>query len=134
MKSTRQVDQNHILFLEPANMNTVKLQTRTNIVWSPHFYPLSFASKYYAQNFTFLENDLAAKYETFVVDSGIPMRVGEFGAFALQNELRNLTQDALTLFNRYHVGWAWWAFSDAPYRMSYVSGSLSVIARIHIDE
>jgi endoglycosylceramidase len=105
------VDPNHIIFLEPANMNVFKSPTRTNIVWSPHFYQLSFAPKYYAQNFTSLENDMATKYETFVARSGAPMWIGEFGAFMPDNSSRAAwTEDALTLFNRYQVGWAWWAY------------------------
>ena len=111
IQAIRAVDPNHIMFLEPANMN-MNLPTKTNIVWSPHFYQLSFAPKYYVQNFTILENDFVAKYKTFVIDSGTPMWIGEFGAFMPDNSSRaTWTQDALTLFNRYQIGWAWWAFN-----------------------
>jgi endoglycosylceramidase len=112
IQAIRAVDTNHIIFLEPANMNTFKLPTRTNIVWSPHFYPLSFAPKYQMQNFTNLENDFVAKYKTFLIDSGTPLWIGEFGAFMPDNSSRGIwTQDALTLFNRYEIGWGWWAYS-----------------------
>ena len=112
IQAIRAVDTNHIIFLEPANMNTFKLPTRTNIVWSPHFYPLSFAPKYDLQNFTILENDFLAKYETLLVDSGTPMWVGEFGAFMPDSSSRaTWTQDAMTLFNRYQIGWAWWGYN-----------------------
>lgn len=55
-----------------------KLHPTTNIVWSPHFYQLAFASKYYPQNFTLLELDFEAKYKTFLVGLGAPMWIGEF--------------------------------------------------------
>lgn len=110
-QAIRAVDSNHIIFLEPANM-IVKLPTKTNIVWSPHFYQLSFEPKYFTQNFTILENDFLAKYRMFVIDSGTPMWIGEFGAFMPNNSSRaTWTQDTLTLFNRYQIGWAWWAYN-----------------------
>ena len=110
IQAIRAVDTNHIIFLEPANMNTFRLLAGTNIVWSPHFYQLSFAAKYDMQNFAILESDFTAIYKTFAVDTGTPMWIGEFGAFMPDNSSRGTwTQDALTLFNRYQIGWAWWA-------------------------
>lgn len=111
VQAIRAVDPNHIIFLEPANLN-FELPTKANIVWSPHFYQLSYMLKYYVQNFTILESDFAAKYKTFVIDSGTPMWIGEFGAFMPDYSSRaTWTQDALTLFNRYQIGWAWWAYN-----------------------
>ncbi len=111
VQAIRAVDPDHLIFLEPANMNTYKLPTRINIVWSPHYYPLASAGSYNVQNFTLLENDFAVKYRTFLIDSGIPMWIGEFGALMPDNTSRGAwTQDALTLFNRYQIGWAWWAY------------------------
>ncbi len=111
VNAVRSVDPHHIIFLEPANTKTSK-SLFTNIVWSPHFYPLSFAPKYNAQDFTILENDFVEKYKTFLVDSGAPMWIGEFGAFMPDDSSRaRWTQDALALFNRYQVGWAWWAYN-----------------------
>lgn len=107
----RAVDPNHIIFLEPGNVVMFGVPI-TNIVWSPHFYPLSFASKFYFQNSTILENDFAAKYETFVIDFGTPIWIGEFGAFMPDNSSRAMwTQVTLVLFNRYGIGWAWWAYN-----------------------
>lgn len=112
VNAIRASDQNHMIFLETDSMNTFKLATRTNIVWSPHFYPRSFATKYSQQDFNVLENDFIAKYRSVVIESGTPMWIGEFGAFMQDSTSRaTWTQDALTLFNRYQVGWAWWAFN-----------------------
>ena len=112
IQAIRTVDQNHIVFLEPANMYTPELSVTPNIVWSPHFYPLSFESKYQADDFTLLEQDFLMKYQTFVTEGGMPVWIGEFGAFMADESSRaTWTQDALTLFERYHVGWAWWAYT-----------------------
>ena len=72
----RSVDPNHIIFLEPAScMYTPNIMPDSKIVWEPHFYPLSFFPHYYSQNLTVLEADLAAQYQTFVVDAKSPMWV-----------------------------------------------------------
>jgi hypothetical protein len=42
----RTFDPNHILFLEPAEMNTFNTSFDSRIVWAPHFYSWSFAPKY----------------------------------------------------------------------------------------
>jgi endoglycosylceramidase len=111
VQAIRAVDRNHIIFLEPANLNTFKLPITTNIVWSPHFYQLSFTSKYYSQNFTLLELDFEAKYKLFVRGLNAPMWIGEFGAFMPDQTSRmKWAQDALKLFNGHNIGWAWWAF------------------------
>ncbi len=110
-KSIRTVDPNHIIFLEPANMNTFKFPLRDNIVWSPHFYALSFGSHYSHDDQKKLEADLAAKYKKYVVELGSPMWIGEFGAFMADEDCRNCwAQDAIGLFNKYQIGWTWWAF------------------------
>jgi endoglycosylceramidase len=112
IQAIRGVDGNHIIFLEPANLNTLNLPTWTNIVWSPHFYQMAYARKYYSQNFTLLALDLAAKYKTFVLDTQTPMWIGEFGAFMPDASSRtNWTQDAIALFNKYQIGWAWWPYT-----------------------
>jgi len=117
VKSIRTVDPNHIIFLEPANMNTFKFPLKENIVWSPHFYPLAFASHYLPEDFKRLEADLAAKYRIFVVELGSPMWIGEFGAFMETKSCRNKwLEDAIRLFDRYQVGWTWWAFPDGGSR------------------
>jgi endoglycosylceramidase len=115
VQAIRAVDNNHIIFLEPANMNTFNPPTRANIVWSPHFYQLSFSHEYDAQDFTVLERAFLAQRDKYANDSGVPMWIGEFGSFMPDNSSRTTwTQDALTLFNRYQVGWAWWAY-DGKY-------------------
>jgi endoglycosylceramidase len=112
VQAIRAVDSNHIIFLEPANMNTLNLPTSANIVWPPHFYQLSFSHEYDAQNFTELERAFIAQRNKYVNGFGVPMWIGEFGSFMPDNLSRAIwTQDALTLFNRYQVGWAWWAYN-----------------------
>jgi endoglycosylceramidase len=113
VQAVRNVDKNHIILLEPANLNTFKLPSPTNIVWSPHFYQLSFVDKYYPQNFTLLEADFQAKYEKFVLESKAPMWIGEFGAFMPdKSSCAKWAQDTVNLFDKYNIGWAWWAYYD----------------------
>ncbi len=111
----RAVDPNHILFLEPANTNenpnTFNTSFDSKIVWSPHFYPLSFAPKYYPENLTVLQANLAAKYQTFVLDSKVPMWIGEFGAFMTYASADKWLRDTKSLFDKYQVGWTWWAYA-----------------------
>jgi hypothetical protein len=122
----RKVDVSHLIFLEPANLYTPTFPLKENIVWSPHFYVLSFALKYYPKNITLLEADFAAKYKKFVVDRGGPMWVGEFGAFMKDSDSsQRWLQDAIKTFNKYQTGWAWWAFDqNRPQSMpSYLSSA-----------
>jgi len=114
IQAVRAVDPNHIIFLEPGSVKMFNLPI-SNIVWAPHFYPLAFAPKFYLDNYTFLENDFMAKYQTFVIDYGDPMWIGEFGAFMPDNSSRAIwLQVALDLFNRYGIGWGWWSY-DGQY-------------------
>jgi endoglycosylceramidase len=113
VKSIKSVDPNHVIFLEPANMHVFNLTIEKNIVWSPHFYPLAYASEYYPQNITVLEADLAAKYLKFSVETGTPIWIGEFGAFMRDKSYHAWLEDARRLFDKYHVGWAWWAFGES---------------------
>jgi hypothetical protein len=112
-QAIRAVDPNHIIFLEPANMNTFNTLFDDKIVWAPHFYPWSFATKYYAENLTILEADLEAKYQRFVLRSRTPMWIGEFGAFMKDHSAEHWLGDAKRLFDRYQVGWAWWAYAKS---------------------
>jgi endoglycosylceramidase len=118
--SIRAVDSKHIVFLEPPKIMafTLPLNDR-KIVYSPHFYPLSFSAKYFPENVTVLEADLAAKYRKFVVESGRPMWIGEFGAFMNDDSYRAWLDDAVKLFNRYEVGWAWWPLGNGAAFPSY---------------
>jgi endoglycosylceramidase len=111
-EAIRSVDSYHLIFLEPANMNTFNTSFDGEIVWAPHFYAWSFAQEYYPENQTILEADLAAKYQTFVLNSKLPMWVGEFGAFMRDQSSEHWLEDAKTLFDKYQVGWAWWAYPD----------------------
>jgi len=107
----RSVDPNHIIFLEPTNMNTFGFLIRSNIVWSPHFYVLALA-RIPPTNRSILEADLAAKYKKFVLEAGTPMWIGEFGAF--MNDAKSMSmwiQHAIELFGKYQVGWAYWAYN-----------------------
>ena len=109
----RAVDPNHIIFLEPSNfMYTINTPSDSKIVWEPHFYPLSYYPEYYPENVTILQADMAAQYQEFVLNAKTPMWIGEFGAFMKDSTSRGAwTQDALTLFSRYQIGWAWWAYT-----------------------
>jgi aryl-phospho-beta-D-glucosidase BglC (GH1 family) len=112
VQAIRQVDRNHLIFLEPANLNTFKFPATKNIFWSPHFYQLSFTSRYYPQNFTILKLDFEAKYKTFVQVLHTPMWIGEFGAFMPDKSSRmEWAQDVVKLFNGRDIGWAWWAYT-----------------------
>jgi aryl-phospho-beta-D-glucosidase BglC (GH1 family) len=111
-EAIRSVDPYHLIFLEPANMNTFNTSFDGKIVWAPHFYPWSFAQEYYPQNLTILEADLEAKYQTFVLNSKVPMWIGEFGAYMKDHSAERWLEDAKTLFDKFQVGWAWWAYGD----------------------
>jgi endoglycosylceramidase len=111
IESIRAVDSNHSIFLEPANVHANSFPLKDKIVWSPHFYPLSFAPHYHPLNITVLRADLDAKYKTFVIEMGSPMWIGEFGAFMQDASSEQWLRDAVALFNEYQVGWAWWAYS-----------------------
>jgi endoglycosylceramidase len=118
VESIRTVDPNHIIFLEPANMNTFKFPLKENIVWSPHFYPLAFQSNYRPEEVQRLEADLAAKYQKFVVEMKVPMWIGEFGAFMKSEGCRTRwLEDSIRIFEKYQVGWAWWAFPENGRRL-----------------
>lgn len=109
--SIRTVDANHIIVLEPANLYA-EFPLKDNIVWSPHFYPLSFAPHYDQTNSGLLEADLAAKWKKFVNESGSPLWIGEFGAFMKDGSSDSWLRDTVRLFGKYGIGWAWWAYDD----------------------
>jgi len=110
IKAIRQVDQKHMIFLEPANANNVNLSFGDNLVWSPHFYQLSFEPKYYPQNATFLETVITSLYKTYVTGGKRPIWIGEFGAFMTDDSANVWLLDATRLFAKFGVGWAWWAY------------------------
>lgn len=112
VESIRSVDPNHIIFLEPANMNTFRFPVTKNIVWAPHFYPLSFVLRYSHDNIARLEADLKAKYDRFVLELGSSIWMGEFGAFMKGMSCDDWLKDATQLFDKYEVGWAWWAYGN----------------------
>ena len=113
IKSIRTVDPNHIIFLEPSNMHPLDFPLKENIVWSPHFYTLSFAALYHQSDFGLLEADISAKYQKFVIEMGSPMWIGEFGAFMRDgSSFQRWLQDAVKILNKYQIGWAWWAFDS----------------------
>jgi endoglycosylceramidase len=112
IRAIRAVDSNHIIFLEPPRISAFSLPLNDkNIVYSPHFYPLSFFSRYVPGNEEVLEADLAAKYTNFVLESGRPIWIGEFGAFMQDGSYVNWLRDAIGIFNKYQIGWAWWGVS-----------------------
>jgi endoglycosylceramidase len=128
MQSIRKVDTNHIFFLEPSNIPDANPPFKERIVWSPHFYANAFYQKYYPQNFTMLQADIAAKYRRYVIGYGAPMWIGEFAAFMTDGSYAEWLRDATTLFNMYNVGWAWWAFYDQGAEAHSVSDSIRLIS------
>jgi hypothetical protein len=94
-------------------MNTFDFPLKENIVGSPHSYPLSFAPKCFPDNITILEADLTTKYERFVVKLGSPMWIGEFCVFMKHEGTHNWARDAVALFNKYQLGWAWWPYTES---------------------
>jgi endoglycosylceramidase len=123
VQAIRGVDKNHIIFLEPANLDAFKLPTATNIVWSPHFYQLAFVNKYYEENYTLLQADFQAEYQKLMLDPGVPMWIGEFGSFIPDHASSiKWTQDVVSLFNKNNIGWAWWAYTGT----NQVPSSLSL--------
>lgn len=103
IKAIRAVDPSHIIFLELANLISSQFPVKENIVWSPHFYTLSFAQGYQESNANLLDADLAAKYQKFVVEFGSPMWIGEFGAFMKDGTQDSWFRDALNVFDKYGV-------------------------------
>jgi len=117
IESIRSVDRNHIIFLEPSNMPPSEFPLKDKIVWSPHFYALSFAPNYDTSKANQLEADVAAKSQRFVADIGGPMWIGEFGAFMKDGTSEVWLRDSVRTFAKYEVGWAWWAFSGMGDRL-----------------
>ena len=109
VNSIRRVDPNHIVFLEPANMDVSDVGI-VNMVWSPHFYPLSFESTYSSSSFSVLESEMISDYNKFVVQFGKPMWIGEYGAFMTDGTDAVWFHDAVTLLKQYQAGSSWWAF------------------------
>lgn len=112
IKSIRTVDLNHIIFLEPANMFATEFPLKDRIVWSPHFYTLSFATRYHQSDVSLLEADIDAKYQKFTEEMGSPVWIGEFGAFMNDVSSQQWLRDAVRAFSKYQIGWAWWAFDS----------------------
>jgi len=125
IRSIRTVDPNHIIFLEPANMFS-NFEAGEKIVWSPHFYPLSFSSTYSSDARRILDEDLMAKYKTFILKSKRPMWIGEFGAFMKDGTYQSWLQDAKGLFDKYQVGWAWWGFNTEYHNIPALLSSPSL--------
>ena len=114
--SIRSVDPNHVIFLEPTSEDTVpaNFTFKDNIVWSPHFYPLAFESHFSDSNMTVLDAYLQALYEHYVMTMGVPMWIGEFGAFMTDQTYLNWLSGAIGIFNQYRVGYAWWPYQGGP--------------------
>jgi hypothetical protein len=100
-----------IIFLEPANLKAFRFPLKENIVWAPHFYPLSFASSYSHGNITKHEADLRAEFIRFVLELGSPFG-RENLAFMRDMSCNEWFEDATRLFDKYQVGWAWCAFGQ----------------------
>jgi endoglycosylceramidase len=129
MNAIRKVDSYHIFFLEPSNVETPGSMAplKGKIVWSPHFYALSFFAKYYPQNFTLLEADIRAKYDLYVNKYQSPMLIGEFGAFMKDESYKQWLRDALGLFSKLQISWTWCAYDDAIAQEQRTIQSLAIL-------
>jgi endoglycosylceramidase len=107
--SIRSVDPNHIVFIEPANMDVSDVGI-TNMVWSPHFYPCSFDSTYSSSSLPVLQSEMTSDYNKFVVQFSKPMWIGEYGAFMTDGTDATWFHDAVALIKQYQAGSSWWAY------------------------
>jgi endoglycosylceramidase len=109
----RAVDNNHIIFVEPAAPSVTSSLSVPNLVWAPHFY--YFVYEYYGKpyshdNVTLLENYLKGFYDKLVIKFHQPMWIGEFGIEMWVQGSDTWTRDTTQLFSMYQVGWCWWAY------------------------
>jgi endoglycosylceramidase len=109
--SIRSVDKNHMIFLEPTSEHVFpsNFPLKDNIVWSPHFYMLSFESHYDSSNLPALRTALDTDRAT-VQRYGTPIWIGEYGAFMSDSTYLNWLHDTVGLFKEYDLGSAWWPY------------------------
>jgi aryl-phospho-beta-D-glucosidase BglC (GH1 family) len=114
----RNVDMNHLIFIETEGGNTsnlprtgfgLSISNKTNLVWSPHFYELAWDGYSHSQE-GYLETVLLSDYTRYT-SLGLPVWIGEFGAFMSADNNSLWLQDVQYLFNKYQLGWAWWSYN-----------------------
>jgi len=124
--AVRTVDGNHIVFVEPwlgkGYLASIRPIQKSNLVWAPHFYCYtygyiegydyfeSYGRPYSHTNASLLESYLRPFYDQYVVDFQQPMWIGEFGMEMFVQGSDAWAQDSVALFEKYQLGWAWWAY------------------------
>lgn len=122
----RNVDARHIIFFEPTEGVCVLGEhialrpSGMNLAFSPHFYVSGSAD--------YLYNVAQQLYNLTVTTWKIPLWIGEFGGPGVDlRDARTLYSLAVTLdvFDRYTLGWAYWALaeSDAGPRLVDANGN-----------
>jgi endoglycosylceramidase len=117
----RNVDARHIIFFEPTEgvcilgEHIALRPTGMNLAFSPHFY-VSGSAEY-------LDNVAQQLYNLTVSTWKIPLWIGEFGGSTVDvrraDTLHSLAV-TLDLFDRYTLGWAFWALAESDARPSLV--------------
>jgi hypothetical protein len=110
----RNVDARHIIFFEPIEgvcilgEHIALRPTEMNLAFSPHFY-VSGSAEY-------LDNVAQQLYTLTVSTWNIPLWIGEFGGSRVDardaDTLRSLAV-TLDVFDRYTLGWAYWALAES---------------------
>jgi len=120
----RNVDAGHIIFFEPTEGVCVLgghialRPTGMNLAFSPHFY-VSGSDEY-------LDNVTQQLYNLTVSTWNIPLWIGEFGGSRVDvrdaDTLHSLAV-TLDLFDRYTLGWAYWALAESDAGPSLVDAN-----------
>jgi len=120
----RNVDDRHIIFFEPTEgvcilgEHIALRPTGTNLAFSPHLY-VSGTTEY-------LDNIAQRLYNLTVSTWKIPLWIGEFGGSTVDvrkaDTLHSLAV-TLDLFDRYTLGWAYWALAESDAGPSLVDAN-----------
>jgi len=120
----RNVDARHIVFFEPTEGVSILGEhialrpTGMNLAFSPHFY-VSGSAEY-------LDNVAQQLYNLTVSTWKIPLWIGEFGGSTVDvrkaGTLHGLAV-TLDLFDRYTLGWAYWALAESDAGPSLVDAN-----------
>jgi len=120
----RNVDTRHIIFFEPTEGVSVLGEhialrpTGMNLAFSPHFY-ISGSAEY-------IDNVIEQLYNLTTNNWKIPLWIGEFGGSAVDvrkaDTLHSLAA-TLDFFDRYALGWAFWALAESDAGPSLVDAN-----------
>jgi endoglycosylceramidase len=120
----RNVDVRHIIFFEPTEgvcilgEHIALRPTGTNLAFSPHFYASGSAE--------YLNNVAQQLYNLTVSTWKIPLWIGEFGGSSVDvRDADTVHSLAVTLdiFDRYTLGWAYWALAESDAGPSLVDAN-----------